>query len=84
VTIEDWFLDIALDHLTLARAALYATILESQNFDLRGPATYLQPSLTAQYVMFLKSQRSSDAPKSTGFAGQFGLLPSNRSPSFSE
>jgi hypothetical protein len=34
VATEDWRLDIALDHLTLGRAALYAAILEGSDFRL--------------------------------------------------
>jgi hypothetical protein len=33
VTTQDWLLDIALDHLTLGRAALYAAILEDFSLD---------------------------------------------------
>jgi hypothetical protein len=37
VTTQNWLLDIALDHLTLGRAALYAVILEGVAFDQFGP-----------------------------------------------
>jgi len=39
VTKENWLLDIALDHLTLSRAALYAAILEGGDGALRRPRT---------------------------------------------
>jgi hypothetical protein len=39
-------LDIALDHLTLGRAALYAAILESPNSDLRTPIAEIDAAVS--------------------------------------
>jgi hypothetical protein len=45
-TPDDPLLDIALDHLTLGRAALYAAILESPTSDLRLPTSHLESNVS--------------------------------------
>jgi tetratricopeptide (TPR) repeat protein len=47
VTTQNWLLDVALDHLTLGRAALYAAILESRRAR-RGSAHTSSPTHTSE------------------------------------
>ncbi len=43
---NNWLLNIALDHLTLGRTALYAAILESPNSDLRTPISHIDHAVS--------------------------------------
>jgi hypothetical protein len=45
VTTQNWLLDIALDHLTLGRAALYAAILEGSDFRLRTDLSHIDAAM---------------------------------------